>query len=133
MPRAESVSSPSEQRSSPDSATSGDSKADPTEARTFGWLSIAVGAESAIVATVTSVLILEDKGTRDSDCNADRVCSSSGFNANTQIGALAVWNAGAWILAAAGLGVGSYLLLTHSPARTTVSLSPSGGSLVGSF
>lgn len=128
-PPAESAPPPSS-----DPAASDAPKSDPTEARTFGWLGIAVGAEAAVVATVTSVLMLEDKSTRDSGCTAAKVCSSGGLNANTQIGSLAVWNAGAWILAATGLGIGSYLLITHPPEkRATLSLGPGGVDLTGSF
>jgi hypothetical protein len=102
---------------------------DPTEARTFGWLGIALGAEGAVVATATSVAILDYKSTRDSGCNADRLCSAAALSANSQIGSLVGWNAGAWVLAASGLGVGSFLLLTNPPAkegRTSITLAPSG-------
>jgi hypothetical protein len=133
-PRAESASLSFERSPSSDATPSPESKPDPTVARTFGWLSLAVGAESAIVATVTSVMMLEDKSTRDSDCNPEKVCSSNGFNSNVRIGSLAAWNAGAYALAALGLGLGSYLLLTHPLQRhATLSLGPSGMSLAGSF
>jgi hypothetical protein len=37
------------------------------------------------------------------------------------------WNAGAWVLAAAGLGVGSYVLLSHPVSEhTSITLAPSG-------
>jgi len=138
-PRAESARSSYERDSTSDAATGDGSKSDPTVARTFGWLGIAVGAESAIVATVTSVMMLEDKSTRDAQCHAAKMCSSSGLHADTQLGSLAGWNAGAWVLAAAGLGVGSALLLTH-PVEThplerhaTLTVSPFGVSLAGDF
>jgi hypothetical protein len=113
---------------------------DPTTARTFGWLGIALGTEGAILATVTSVAILDFKSTRDSGCNADKVCTTAGLNANTQIAGLAGWNAGAWVLAVAGLGGGTILLLTHPPAprpRAPVTLTPglsgAGLGVSGSF
>jgi hypothetical protein len=113
---------------------------DPTTARTFGWLGIAVGAEGAILATVTSAAMLDYKRVRDSDCNAEKLCSSAGLSANTQIGGLAAWNAGAWVLAVAGLGGGTILLLTHpleerrrAPITVTPGMSGAGLGVSGSF
>jgi hypothetical protein len=108
--------------------------ADPTLARTFGWVSLAIGGESAIVAAVTSILMLEDKSTRDSGCNAQKVCSTDGYNANIQLSAAAGWNAGAWVVAAAGIGIGAYLILSHPVAEhVRVSVSPAGATLGGTF
>ena len=104
-------------------------EADPTGARGFGWLGSAVGAEAAVAATATWVAILDYKSTRDSGCNAQKLCSPNGLNANSQIGSLVGWNAGAWVLAAAGLGVGSYLILSHPLNKEhplSITLSPSG-------
>jgi hypothetical protein len=134
--RIESAPSSTEARGAPEPDASSPSRSDPTEARTFGWLSLAVGTESAIVATVTSVMMLHDKSTRDSGCNAEKVCFPSGFDANTQIGALEVWNAGSWVLAAAGLGLGTYLIATHPLERhvpLSVNASPGGISVAGTF
>jgi hypothetical protein len=113
---------------------------DPTTARTFGWLGIGVGAEGAILAAVTSVAMLDYKSARDSGCNAQKLCSTAGLNADNQISGLAGWNAGAWVLAVAGLGGGTILLLTHPPEqrqRAPVTLTPgptgAGLGLSGSF
>ena len=106
-----------------------ENESDPTVARGFGWLGIAVGAEAAIAATATSIAIVDYKSTRDSGCNAQKVCSADGLNANGQIGSLVGWNAGAWVLAAAGLGIGSYLILTHPLDKgrpLSITLAPSG-------
>jgi hypothetical protein len=108
--------------------------ADPALPRAFGWLSLAIGGESAIVATATGIIMLEAKSSRDSGCNAQKVCSSVGFNANNQIDSTEVWNAGAFVLAAAGLGIGTYLLLSHPIAEhARVSVSPTGVTLGGTF
>jgi hypothetical protein len=104
-------------------------KSDPTTARTVGWVSIAIGAEAAGAAAATSILILGYKTTRDDGCNAEKVCTGAGLNANSQIQAVQFWNAGAWVLAAAGLGIGAYLILTHPPdARrgVAVGIEPNG-------
>jgi hypothetical protein len=92
-------------------------RTDTGEARTFGWFGIAVGADAAVVAIATSAITLGDKSTRDAGCDAAKVCSSAGLNANQEIGGLVGWNLGAWVLAAAGLGVGTVLLLTNPPPQ----------------
>jgi hypothetical protein len=81
--------------------------------RTWGWVFVGEGGVAGAVAIGTSALMIGDKITRDRDCNAMKVCSDSGLNANTQLAELAGWNIGAWILAAAGLGVGAYLLIVN--------------------
>jgi hypothetical protein len=86
-------------------------------ARTVGWIALGIGAEAAIVAGVTSIVILGDLSARSSGCDAQKVCTPAGFGANAQIESLAGWNAGAWVLAAAGVGVGTWLVLTHRPER----------------
>jgi hypothetical protein len=104
-------------------------KSDPTTARIVGWVSIAIGAEAAGAAAATSILILGYKGTRDDDCNATKVCTGAGLNANSQIQAVQFWNAGAWVLAAAGLGVGAYLILSHPPGTrrgVAIGVQPNG-------
>ena len=58
-------------------------------------------------------MILHDKSVRDANCNTEKICSPSGLDANQDIGLLEGWNAGAWIVAAAGLGIGAYLVLTE--------------------
>lgn len=117
----------------PGSATapppSEESEPDPSQARTFGWLGIALGTEGAVAAIATSAAILDYKSTRDSGCNADKQCSSDALNANNNISGMIGWNAGAYVLAVAGLGVGTYLLLTHPPRharRFSLTLAPEG-------
>lgn len=109
-------------------------------ARTIGWISLSVGAEAAIVALVTSAVILNNRSARADGCDAQKVCTPGGFGANAQIGSLTGWNAGAWILAIAGAGAGTYLVLTNPPrqnGRTEVGVTTAGTgfalSLRGSF
>lgn len=82
-------------------------------ARTYGWVGVGVGAEAAVAALVTSVMILHDKSVRDANCSTEKICSPAGLDANQDIGLLEGWNTGAWIVAAAGLGIGAYLILTE--------------------
>jgi len=97
--------------------------------RTLGWVSLAVGAEAAIVAVVTSGILVHDKDVLDAQCNAQKLCSPAGVNAAGTISSVTPWNTGAWIAAAAGLGAGTILLLTNrpdAPGATAITVSPEG-------
>ena len=97
-------------------------------ARRVGWIAVGIGTAGGLLALGTSILMLEDKSTRDSGCTS-KVCSTAGFTANGQLSDLGPWNAGAWVVAAAGLGVGAYLLLTNpsdSSQGTQVGVGPTG-------
>ncbi len=99
-------------------------------ARTAGWLSIAVGGEAAVVAVVTSFMVLHEKGVRDDNCDARKVCSQTGIDANATIDTLLGWNAAAWIVAVAGLGAGTVLVLTHpskSDRTVAIGVAPAPG------
>jgi len=100
--------------------------------RTYGWLSVGIGAEAAVLAVGTSLLMLHDKSVRDGNCNAQKLCSEAGLDANKDIALLGGWNAGAWIVAAAGLGVGGYLLWrdpVEGEKRAAITLDPMGTGL----
>jgi len=73
--------------------------------------------------------MLEDNSTRNSNCNAQKVCNASGVTANGQLNDLAPWNTGLWVVGVLGLGIGAYLLLTHPTDRATgtqVGVAPNG-------
>ena len=98
-------------------------------ARTYGWVSLSVGVEATVVALVTSGMMLHEKNVRDGHCNAQKVCSIEGANANTSLSQLGWWNAAALVVAAAGLGVGGYLLWSHPTegrVSTGVAVGPVG-------
>jgi hypothetical protein len=108
--------------------------------RAYGWFSVAIGTIGLGVAATTSGMMLHQKSKRDADCDAAKVCSQDGINANTQLAALSGWNAGSFIVAAAGLGVGAFLLLTSSvegDKQTAIGVAPTGSgaglNLKGSF
>lgn len=99
-----------------------------------------MGGEAAIIAITTSSMILYEKDARDAACSAQKVCSQKGVDANATLDTLLAWNATSWIVAAAGLGLGTVLLLTNpkdSARRValTVTPSPGGGAiaLTGQF
>jgi hypothetical protein len=97
-------------------------------ARRLGWISIGIGTAGGLLAFGTSILMLEDNSTRNSNCT-NKACTTAGFTANGQLSDLGPWNLGAWVVAAAGLGAGAYLLLTNpsdSSQQTQVGVGPTG-------
>jgi hypothetical protein len=103
--------------------------------RVWGWVSVAIGTESLGLAVATSVMMLHQNDLRKQDCT-DKVCSVAGINANKEIDSLAPWNVGAWVLAAAGLGVGTFLLLSNPSDKelgVQVGVSPGGMLVRGAF
>jgi hypothetical protein len=103
--------------------------------RAYGWVALSAGTLAAGVAVTTSFMMLHQASIRSDNCT-NKVCSPAGIAANEQLDAMAAWNAGAWVLGAAGLGVGAVLLLTNPSDKgreTQVAVSPSGVLLRGSF
>jgi hypothetical protein len=97
--------------------------------RAYGWVAMGAGGSATLLAVGTSILMMHDKSVRDGNCNADKVCALAGFNANEDLKYTAGWNVGAWIAAAAGLGVGSVLILSTSDGaggRSDVTVKPIG-------
>jgi hypothetical protein len=97
--------------------------------RTLGWVSIAVGGEAAVLAIVTSFMMLHDKDVRDAGCNAAKVCTPDAYSANGALDSLGPWNAAAYAVAAVGLGAGVILLATSSRDRersTSLVVAPNG-------
>jgi hypothetical protein len=93
----------------------------------FGWASLAIGAEAAIIAVVTSGMLEHQKSIRDDGCNAQKVCTTEGFDAVGTIHTLIPVNTTSWFVAVAGLGAGAVLLFTSRPEsepHTAVTLSP---------
>ncbi len=95
--------------------------------RVVGWVSLTIGAEAAVVALVTSLLIEHQKSVRDDNCNAQKVCNPDGFGAVGTISTIIPWNTATWIVAAGGLGAGAILLLVSQPEsekQVAVTVSP---------
>ncbi len=96
--------------------------------REYGWISVGVGATAALVGLGTSYVMLHNKSVRDDNCDAQKVCSQAGFDANSQMNAISGVNTGAWVVAAAGLGLGAILVLSNPPdhrGQTVVGVAPS--------
>jgi len=95
--------------------------------RVLGWVSLSIGAEAAVVAIATSILIEHQKSVRDDGCNAQKVCNPQGIAAVNTITTIVPWNTATWFIAAAGLGAGAVLLIispSESDHKTAVTLSP---------
>ena len=99
--------------------------------RTLAWASVSVGAVAAIVAIGTSELLLYQKGVRDDNCDAQKVCTPRGLAASETIHTLVPWNTGSWIAAAVGLGAGVGLWFASRGDRqqTAIGVSPSPSGL----
>ena len=96
--------------------------------RALGWVVLSVGAEAAVVATITSFMMLHQNGIRSDDC-VDKVCSAAGLSANETLHNLEWWNAGAWVVTLAGVGVGAILLWTNptdAALHAEVGIAPTG-------
>jgi len=96
--------------------------------RALGWVALSVGAEAAVVATVTSYIMLHQSGIRSDNC-VGKVCSASGLSANETLHNLEWWNAGAWVVAAVGVGVGAIVLWTSptdAAVHAEVGIAPTG-------
>ena len=107
--------------------------------RVWGWVALSVGAEGAVVATITSLMMLHQNSVRSDDCT-NKVCTPDGIAANGKLGDLAGWNAGGWAVAVVGAGVGTFLILTNPSDKALgtqvgVGSTPSGSGLLlrGSF
>jgi hypothetical protein len=97
-------------------------------ARTYGWIAVGIGSLAGIVAVYTSIEMLHDKSVRDSGCNAAKACTTDGLNANADLAGASAWNIGSWVVAAAGLGAGAFLVLSNpsEEKKTQVGVAPNG-------
>jgi hypothetical protein len=92
--------------------------------RYTGWIVGAVGAQATIFAVATSFMMLHENSVRSSDCNAQKICTSDGVDANNKLGLMSAFNATSWVVAAAGLGVGAYLVLANPPRNDASTVTP---------
>jgi hypothetical protein len=128
--------SQTEVRTAENPPAQGEHKSDPM-ARDFGWITLGVGIAAGTVAVGTSVLMLRESVVRSDNCNEQQVCNADGLEANSRINHLSPPNAVAWVVTAAGIGGGAYLLLTNPKEKkaqtTAVGVSPAGLTLRSTF
>jgi hypothetical protein len=106
----------------------GDDRVTRQRNRALGWVFLSVGAEAAVVATITSFIMLHESSLRSADC-PDKVCSPAGLSANVTLHNLEWWNAGAWGVAVVGVGVGAVVLWTNpsdAALHAEVAIAPTG-------
>jgi hypothetical protein len=81
--------------------------------RTLGFVLGGVGAAGLIFGTVTGIMTISKKNEGDENCNDDlKLCNQRGFDANESARTLGVMSTVGFVVGAAGLGAGAYLLLT---------------------
>jgi hypothetical protein len=102
--------------------------ADPANTRRLlGWFAGGIGLAGAAAAAVTGAMILTDKATAERRCTPDCITPSGEFdsrgaNAVREGKTLLPINVAAWVVAALGIGGGTFLLLTSpAPKQTTKS------------
>jgi hypothetical protein len=75
-------------------------------------------------------MLLHEKGVRDSECSAQKLCSQRGLDANSTIASLVSWNTASWIVTVIGVSAGVALLVTSrrdTPQRTAIAVAPTPG------
>jgi hypothetical protein len=95
----------------------------PGASRTAGWVMGGIGLAGLVVGGVAGVLTIADKSTVDSNCDATKHCSQTGYDAAQSGKTLGLVTTTGLLIGAVGLGTGAYLLLSSkgsTEARTVV-------------
>jgi hypothetical protein len=112
----------------PQSAKAG-KKQPSRDLRNAGWASLAIGGVAGLFAIGSSIIMLEDEQTRSSNCNANKVCTPAGAQADYSLANNAAPNVALWALTITGLGVGAYFILTNprgAADAVSVGVTPNG-------
>jgi hypothetical protein len=80
--------------------------------RVWGLTALSVGIDASILAVVTSGMMLHQASLRNDGCT-QKVCDAAGMAANGKLHDMAPWNVAAWAVAAVGIPVGVFLLVTN--------------------
>jgi hypothetical protein len=96
----------------------------PTKASTHSaaWVVGGIGVAGLGVGAVAGILTLGKKGTVDDNCNADKRCNPTGYDAAQSGKTLGMVTTTGLIVGAIGVGVGAYLLLSGDKAGTANSV-----------
>lgn len=105
--------------------------------RTLGWIAGGVGVAGAAGGVISGLAVAREKQTVVGHCTG-HACDQAGVDAARRGKTLLVVNAASWATAAAGIGLGTYLLLSAPAApRREIGLVEDGAgvavSYVGSF
>jgi hypothetical protein len=83
-----------------------------TSNRTAAWVVGGIGVAGLGVGAVAGILTLGKKGTVDDNCNADKRCNPTGYDAAQSGKTLGMITTGGLVVGVLGVGVGAYLLLS---------------------
>ena len=103
--------------------------------RALGIILGGIGVAGVVAATITGILILNDKSTADEECaqkclNADGTLNQHAVDAVNRGLTLTPINGIAWGVAAVGLGAGTYFFLTSTKKVTPVVSSHTAGLVI---
>jgi hypothetical protein len=90
--------------------------------RTAAWVVGGVGVAGFGVGAVAGILTLGKKGTVDDNCNADKRCNPTGYDAAQSGKTLGMVTTAGLVVGAIGVGVGAYLLLSGDKSGTTTAV-----------
>jgi hypothetical protein len=107
--------------------------------RIWGYAGIAIGGAAAVLAGVTSFMLIHQKSVLDDNCNAQKLCNATGLAETGAVVQTVPINNVAWVVAAVGLIGGGIVLLTSQPESskdsgksTALTVAPNaGGASVG--
>ena len=92
-----------------------------SSSRAVGWALGGVGVLGLGTAAVTGLMLMNRKETVEANCGADKVCEAPGLDAASSGKTLLLVNGAAWVVGAAGLGLGAYFVLSR---HSTTTLAP---------
>jgi hypothetical protein len=96
----------------------------PTERQTLGWVTGGIGVAGIGTGVITGIMLANAKSTVEANCN-EKICTNQqGIDAASSGQTLLVVNTAAWIVGAAGVGLGAYFLLSSSPGRPAAAVVP---------
>jgi hypothetical protein len=105
-----------------DSPTEAEAKA---QRRTLGWAVGGAGLLGIGAALVTGVMLSDKKSAVEADCPGKVCRTSAGLDAADSGQTLLVVNGAAWIIGAAGVGLGAYFVLANAPQGAPTGWIPS--------
>jgi hypothetical protein len=82
--------------------------------RTAGWIAIAAGGAALAASAVTGILVIERKKVFDDHCDKNLACDDIGLSAGSAGRVLSIVSTIAFFTGLAGVGAGTYLVVTDA-------------------
>ncbi|MBN2191259.1 MAG: hypothetical protein JW751_00445 [Polyangiaceae bacterium] len=99
-----------------------------------GYAIGSVGAAGLVLGSVAGLVVLDKKRTAEKHCDSEtRTCDQAGVDANRVGPRWAVASTIGFAVGAAGLGIGTYLVLTSDSAARTKTVLAAGGGPAGGY